>query len=242
MFTNKKYLFALALVAPMFGCPADDTDDTTTTSVGETSASTTGGTSTSTTTATSDTTDGPTTGMTSGMDTTTGGTTGGGDGMACFFTCEAAEDCCAFYGAAEELCVEGFGEFPYALECDAEGFCVNDPGCTEDQQCVDALQGDTCVDGLCYTACTEDADCEDANLIGYTCTGAGGTVCEFVCEEDADCNPGGGDLLVCTDGACDFAPCTEDADCEGPGGVCDVATGECTCTTDRECAEGYGCG
>jgi hypothetical protein len=248
MFIDKKYLFALTLVPLAIGCVVDDGDD----DDGTTNASTTGGTGTDTTNgtmSTSSTTAGTGTDTTGGTDTDSGtadtgtGTDTGGDGMACFFACEAAEDCCAFFGpTVEPTCIDGLGSFPWDVTCDAEGFCVGDPGCSEDQQCDDqGLGQDLCVDGSCQTSCEEDMDCDPGGTTGFTCTGGGGTYCEAPgCEEDMDCGPD----LICVDGGCEFPSCEEDADCadQGPGGVCDTATGECGCMDDAECAEGFGCG
>ncbi len=260
MFTNKKFLAAL-LCTPLFGaCVVNGDDDTgadsgtdPTTTTASTSNSTT---ATTTTAGTSDTDPSTTTASTTATtetesatepsDTSVGTETDtGAGGMGCFLACEEAVDCCG----GEPMCEAGVGTYPYSYTCEADGTCGYS-GCADSDECTlgGVLMNQVCVQtegiGFCWTACEMDQDCEDAFLMGWTCTGddgAGGAYCEPPgCETDDDCPPNG----TCeADGSCSYPGCESDADCpaEGGGGVCNTDSGACECATADDCAEGYTC-
>jgi hypothetical protein len=256
MFTNKKFLAAL-LCTPLFGACVVNGDDegadsgstgptTTASTTASTTDSTTASTTDSTTASTTDSTTVSTeSGTTEPMDTSAGTETGQPGGMGCFLACEAPEDCCG----GDAMCEMGIGTYPYSYTCEADGTCGY-TGCADAEECTlgGILMNQVCVQtegiGFCWTACEMDMDCEDAFLMGWTCTGddgAGGAYCEPPgCTEDADCGKTG----TCeADGTCSYPGCMSDDDCPADfgGGVCNTDSGGCECATTDDCAKGFTC-
>ncbi|MBX7078397.1 MAG: hypothetical protein K1X88_04350 [Nannocystaceae bacterium] len=120
-------------------------------------------------------------------------------------------------------------------------------GCTTDDECTmgGALPAWVCVDigagfNACQPGCAADQDCEDQFLMGWTCTGGGGTYCEPPgCASDDDCAAIPGTTCNVDTGFCEAPPCESDADCGDL--TCDVATGICGCSDDAQCGDGFTC-
>jgi hypothetical protein len=166
----------------------------------------------------------------------------GGDAGYCQVACVEAIDCCA----GEPTCEGGLGEYPYDWSCDA-GACTF-AGCTSDDQCTagGVLPTWICADfgefSNCAAGCTEDVDCQTPGFEDYTCTGPDGTCAAPGCAADADCQGPGTEDWTCdvASGLCEVPPCTSDDDCDGDL-ACDVGTGFCGCTGDKQCGEGFAC-
>ncbi len=230
--------FSAALVLVYLGCGgkggSDDATTGTQTDTGATSMPET--TSTATSTATSTTTATPTTGGTTDAttDSTTVPTTGGpDDGMFCQEACTVDADC-------------QINGHPFFYAC-KDGVCAP-TGCVTAADCVVS-------ETYWYKECAAQADCTDA-----TCIDIGGGVgrcartpadlmnCADFGYEEAMYPPieGGEPVVVCAeldyecrDGAC-FDPCETDDDCFlilMP--QCDKTTGECVCTSDADCENGF---
>jgi len=161
---------------------------------------------------------------TGGATSSTGGggeNAGGGGGSAtelahCGQTCVAAVDCCP----------------PGAMGCPDMGMTQYD-----------------CTAGECaFKGCQADADC--SLIPNYKCFQEGTAeyaygACGMPCTADADCAAlqmkcladKDGDMYCKTD-APPPAGCKKDTDCIIGGaqnGVCDVASGACTCNSDADC-------
>jgi hypothetical protein len=141
-------------------------------------------------------------------------------------TCASASPC----RVAADCCVEGQrgcpDDWPFAFTCEG-GWCIRG-GCESDAECEPGLQCHA-IDGdaQCLVPCPEGSEC-GAGFAMCTTADDGAQVC--VVGDPPDCP------------SCD---CVQDADCAprnaGNGGLCDVATGECYCTDDGQCAAGHVC-
>jgi hypothetical protein len=111
-----------------------------------------------------------------------------------------------------------------------------------------------CVEGGCLSpGCASDADCAVLGIPGLQCMHLVGVhpsvleaFCLPPCETDRDCSP----LEACTgmteEGVLvcwpkSNGPCECDAFCAVGGGVCNLDTGFCECTSDDDCAEDFAC-
>lgn len=180
----------------------------------------------------------------SSSDDTTAADTSGGEGpMACGLRCTTALDCCVLSGSFG--CEDAIGIYPNDFVCGPEGTCSNH-GCATTEDCSMFDSADVhfvCVTrdvfSTCEASCTQEADCFLAGPM-YACTGSDarvGSYCEPPqCTGDAECVVPG---ERCIDGDCERF-CTADEHCAG-NGSCDLATGECVCTSDTDCNDDWAC-
>ena len=222
---------AFAFLAPLTGCPGDDSGSDT-----DNTNNTEGATDTPATDGETDTpgeTDDPP--ATDGEDDTSTG--GGPSGGFCIHQCEGDGDCT----------IEGMD---VGLTCQ-DGFCAGEPveGCTSDDECIAQLSGwefgppctagggeceaamQVCLDvggeGHCVSAPSEFFMCETAMLDEIETTDIDGNMVTVCGNAGAAC----GD-----DGFC-FSPCQSDDDCASEAfPVCNTDTGSCECGEDAHCA------